>query len=93
MPTVYLSTEHSEAELALAGRVAEALECSALYVTWSPRGYEGPDCEAVLIEAPSADPAPPPVPTARSGPISRALRRIAGFFAAPADVERERRTG
>lgn len=95
MPTVYLPTEHSDTELALAGRVAEALECSALYVTWSPRGYEGPDCEAVTV-APAAPPASTPTAApADENWLSRAFSRLAALivaaFTAPEDVERERR--
>ena len=74
MPTVYLPTEHSEAELTLAGRVADALECSALYVTWSSCGYGGPDCEAVLVSPPVVTPTDEPAPS-RSR-LGRACRRF-----------------
>lgn len=101
MPTVYLPTEHSEAELALAGRVVEALECSALYVTWSPRGYQGPDCEEVLAAAPAVEKAVTPATrttqAVRGSWLSRALDRVTSFvaavFTAPEDGERERGAG
>ena len=95
MPTVYLPTEHSEAELVLAGQVAEALECSALYVTWSSCGYGGPDSEAVLVSPPIVAPADTPAP--RGSALSRACSRVSAFlasvFSAPGDVEHERRAG
>jgi len=101
MPTVYLPMEHSEAELALAGRVAEALECSALYVTWSPRGYEECDREGVLVAAPavSRTVTPAGLSTSARGDsrLARALSHLATFiaavFTAPHDVERERPLG
>ena len=95
MPTVYLPTEHSEAELALASRVAEALECSALYVTWSSCGYGAMDCEAVLVSPPVVAAVDRPAP--RRSLLGRACSRFTAFlasvFSAPGDVEHERRAG
>lgn len=66
MRHVHLPVEHSDADLLLAGLVAEHLESRALFVTWSPGGYRQPAVEtlwryvdAVVSPAPAAQPAPP----------------------------------
>ncbi|HEX8105230.1 MAG TPA: hypothetical protein VF533_21600 [Solirubrobacteraceae bacterium] len=59
MPHVYLPTEHSEADLVMAGQLAELLESDELYVTWSPRGYQEPQIETIVrVERPKPVPAP-----------------------------------
>jgi len=60
MPHVFLPTEHSNADLVLAGQVAELLESDSLYVTWSARGYEEPQVETLLrVERAQPVPAAP----------------------------------
>lgn len=78
MPHVYLPSEHSEADLVLAGQVAEVLESDALYVTWSERGYEEPHVETVLRSAPPARSAPAP----QHSLLIEVLGTMAAFVAA-----------
>jgi hypothetical protein len=78
MPHVYLPTEHSEADLVLAGQVAEALESDSLYVTWSERGYEEPQVETVVRSAPPHRVTPAPGPSL----LTEVLGTMAAFLAA-----------
>ena len=89
MPHVYLPSEHSEADLVLAGQLAEILESEALYVTWSPRGYEEPQIETIVrAEAPAPAPAP------QHSLLTEVLGTMAAFLAAIfAPRPAERRTG
>ncbi len=90
MPHVYLPTEHSEADLVLAGQLADILESDELYVTWSPRGYEEPQVETVVrVKEPGPAPAPP-----QHGLLTEVLGTMAAFVAAIfAPRPAERRTG
>ena len=36
MPSLYLPAHHTDADLVLAGQVAEQMESAELYVTWTP---------------------------------------------------------
>ena len=81
MRNVYLPVEHSEYDLVLASQVAERLECSALYVTWSPRGYERPQVEAAVRALP-AGPAPAARPQPPHGLLTEILGTMAAFVAA-----------
>ncbi len=84
MPHVYLPTEHSEADLVLAGQLAEILESDELYVTWSPRGYEEPQVETLVrVQDPEpAVPAPAPQHHPQHSLLSEILGTMAAFFAA-----------
>ena len=80
MRNVYLPVEHSESDLALAGQVAELLESSALYVTWSPRCYEQPQVEAMVRALPAGPAAAPAHPA--HGLLTEVLGTMAAFVAA-----------
>ena len=90
MPHVYLPAEHSEADLVLAGQLADVLESNELYVTWSPRGYEEPQVETVVrIQEPEPAPAAP-----EHSLLAEVLGTMAAFVAAIfAPRPAERRTG
>jgi hypothetical protein len=52
MPQLYLPADHSDADLALAGQVAELLESAELYVTWTQEaGHAAPAIPALLRDA------------------------------------------
>ena len=54
MPQLYLPAEHTDADLILAGLVAQRVDSAELYVVWTPeRGQASPEVAAVL-----RDPAP-----------------------------------
>jgi hypothetical protein len=54
MPQLYLPAAHTEADLVLAGRIAERIDSAELYVAWTPgHGTAFPEVVAELI-----DPAP-----------------------------------
>ncbi len=90
MPHVYLPAEHSEADLVLAGQLADVLESDELYVTWSPRGYEEPQVET-LVHVREAEPAPA---APEHGLLTEVLGTMAAFVAALfAPRPAERRTG
>ena len=74
MRNVYLPTEHSEADLVLAGQLADMLESSALYVTWGPQGYVSPEVETIVRDV-SPDPA-------RSEPLPSLWVEVIGTMAA-----------
>jgi len=79
MRNVYLPVEHSEAELVLAGQLADMLESSTLYVTWGPQGYVHPEVETLLRhvdDEPAAEPEPMP------GLLVEVLGTMAAFVAA-----------
>jgi hypothetical protein len=51
MPQLYLPADHSDADLVLAGQVAELLESAELHVTWTPAaGQAAPEIPALLRE-------------------------------------------
>jgi hypothetical protein len=84
MRHVHLPVEHSDADLLLAGLVAEHLESRALFVTWSPGGYRLPAVETLWrsVDAESfPPPAAQPVPPASSGPLGP-VGMVVAFLAA-----------
>jgi hypothetical protein len=51
MPHLHLPAEHTDADLVLAGQVAELIESAELYVTWTPSaGQAVPEVEALMRE-------------------------------------------
>jgi hypothetical protein len=53
MAQLYLPVEHTEADLVLAGQIAETIDSAELYVTWTPEhGQSAPEVSAVLRENP-----------------------------------------
>jgi hypothetical protein len=51
MAQLYLPLEHTEADLVLAGQVAESIDSAELYVTWTPEhGHSAPEVSAELVE-------------------------------------------
>jgi hypothetical protein len=48
MAQLYLPLAHTEADLVLAGQIAEVIDSAELYVTWTP--HEGPAVPAVVAE-------------------------------------------
>jgi hypothetical protein len=48
MAQLYLPLAHTEADLVLAGQIAEVIDSAELYVTWTPR--EGPAVPEVVAE-------------------------------------------
>jgi len=62
MPHLHLPTEHTDADLALAGTLAGLLSSEDLYVAWSLEGGRG----APAIPAAIRDPTAPHVPLVRS---------------------------
>jgi hypothetical protein len=51
MAQLYLPVEHTEADLVLAGQIAEAVDSAELYVTWTPEhGACAPEVSAELRE-------------------------------------------
>ena len=51
MAHLYLPVEHTEADLVLAGQIAESIDSAELYVTWTPgHGQSAPDISAELLE-------------------------------------------
>ena len=47
MPSLYLPADHTDADLVLAGQVAERIESDELYVTWTPSaGQAAPEVVA-----------------------------------------------
>ena len=51
MPRLYLPADHTDADLVLAGRVAELMESTELYVVWTPTaGLAAPEVPALLRE-------------------------------------------
>jgi hypothetical protein len=55
MAQLYLPVEHTQADLVLAGQIAESIDSAELYVTWTPcHGQSPPEVSAELREtAPS----------------------------------------
>jgi len=55
MAQLYLPAEHTEADLVLAGQIAESIDSAELYVTWTPEhGQSAPQVSAELRDtAPS----------------------------------------
>jgi hypothetical protein len=52
MAQLYLPVEHTEADLVLAGQIAESIDSAELYVTWTPdHGHSAPQVSAELREA------------------------------------------
>jgi hypothetical protein len=51
MSQLYLPVEHTEADLVLAGQIAESIDSAELYVTWTPEhGHSAPEVSAELRE-------------------------------------------
>ena len=51
MAQLYLPAEHTEADLVLAGQIAESIDSAELYVTWTPGlGHSAPEVSAELRE-------------------------------------------
>ena len=51
MAQLYLPVEHTEADIVLAGQIAESIESAELYVTWTPEhGQSVPEISAELVE-------------------------------------------
>jgi hypothetical protein len=51
MAQLYLPVEHTEADLVLAGQIAESIDSAELYVTWTPgQGHAAPQVFAELRE-------------------------------------------
>ena len=51
MAQLYLPVEHTEADLVLAGQIAESIDSAELYVTWTPEhGHSAPEVCAELRE-------------------------------------------
>jgi hypothetical protein len=51
MAQLYLPLEHTEADLVLAGQIAESIDSAQLYVTWTPEvGHTAPEVIAELRE-------------------------------------------
>ena len=49
MAQLYLPVEHTEADLVLAGQIAESIDSAELYVTWTPdHGHSAPQVSAEL---------------------------------------------
>jgi hypothetical protein len=49
MAQLYLPVEHTEADLVLAGQIAELMDSDELYVAWTPEhGASAPEVMAVL---------------------------------------------
>jgi len=73
MPHVYMPADHSDLDVFLAARVAEAVDSSELFVAWTN--------EAGTVFAPeaSAPPAPAPAPL---NPFAQALAEVVVAFGA-----------
>jgi hypothetical protein len=54
MAQLYLPLAHTEADLVLAGQIAEVIDSAELYVTWTP--HEGPAVPEVVAELRAATP-------------------------------------
>jgi hypothetical protein len=53
MAQLYLPVEHTEADLVLAGQIAESIDSAELYVTWTPEhGQSAPEVSAELRDTP-----------------------------------------
>jgi hypothetical protein len=51
MAQLYLPLEHTEADLVLAGQIAESIDSAELYVTWTTgHGQSVPEISAELFE-------------------------------------------
>ena len=54
MAQLYLPLAHTEADLVLAGQIAEVIDSAELYVTWTPQA--GPSVPEVVAELRAAAP-------------------------------------
>jgi hypothetical protein len=51
MALLYLPVEHTEADLVLAGQIAESIDSAELYVTWTAgNGHASPEISAELLD-------------------------------------------
>jgi hypothetical protein len=51
MALLYLPVEHTEADLVLAGQIAESIASAELYVTWTAgNGHAAPEVSAELLD-------------------------------------------
>ena len=73
MPHVYMPSAHSDADVLLAGRIAEAVDSSELFVAWT--------AEAGTVFAPEAPPPAPPAPEPMN-PFAQALAEVVVAFGA-----------
>ena len=80
MRNVYLPTEHSEADLVLAGQLADMLESSALYVTWGPQGYVSPEVETIVRDVTPEPARPEPLPSLWVEVIGTMAAFVAAIF-------------
>ena len=73
MPHVYMPSAHSDADVLLAGRIAEAVDSAELFVAWT--------AEAGTVFAPEAPHAAPAAP-APMNPFAQALAEVIVAFGA-----------
>jgi hypothetical protein len=73
MAYLYLPTAHSDADLVLAGQVAQAVDAAELFVVWTREAGPGaaPRVEAILRESIA-----PPPPEPRRSVLRRAWRAL-----------------
>jgi hypothetical protein len=70
MPQLYLPAAYTEADLVLAGQIAERIDSAELYVAWTPQhGSASPEVVAELLE-------PTPRWTDAIGLVFQAVREI-----------------
>ena len=81
MPSLYLPADHTDADLVLAGQIAERIDSAELYVAWTP-GAPGPRVPQRPWSEPIREPAPERMPAGSP------LRRRAPSGAAPAPALR-----
>lgn len=70
MAQLFLPAEHTDADVVLAGQIAESIDSAELYVTWSPgQGHAAPEVVAELRD-------PEPAWTDTPAPVLQALREL-----------------
>ena len=91
MPHLYLPAEHTDADLVLAGQVAELIDSAELYVTWTPTaGHAAPAVPAVMREPSPRGRAARPARARRRRRLPRTRRRRAPRARTPAPAPRGR---
>ena len=53
MPQLYLPADHTEADLVLAGQIAELVDSAELYVAWTPEHGQAAPAVAAELRAPA----------------------------------------